>query len=107
ASTASQTLRNVARASPRPPSASPDATAAALTAPALVPLIQPRSRVSSRSSSSSTPQVKAPCAPPPCSARLIRRRLCFPTLRLPRLLPSFVSHRKMAARRLPEQEVEI
>src|SRR5690606_28835531 len=70
---------------------------AALTAPALVPLIQPRSTVWSRSSSSSTPHVKAPCAPPPCSARLIRRRLCFPTFRLPRLLPSFVFHRKMAA----------
>src|SRR5579885_2497462 len=40
-------------------------------APALVALMPSRARRSSSSRRSSTPQVKAPCAPPPCSARLM------------------------------------
>src|SRR5262249_6159374 len=71
--TASHTALSFARASTRPPSARPAASATALTAPALVPLSQPSSIVSSSSSRSSTPQVKAPCAPPPSSAKLSRR----------------------------------
>ena len=71
--TASHTALSLARAPARPPSASPAASATALTAPALVALIQPMSSVSSSSRRSSTPQVKAPCAPPPSSARLRRR----------------------------------
>src|SRR5204862_7472777 len=71
--TASHTALSLARAPARPPSTSPAATATAFTAPALVPLIQPTSIVSSSSRRSSTPQVKAPCAPPPSSARLRRR----------------------------------
>src|SRR5262245_10741399 len=70
--TASHTALSLARAAARPPSARPAASATALTAPALVPLSQPGSIVSSSSSRSSTPQVKAPCAPPPSSARLSR-----------------------------------
>src|SRR5262245_9295534 len=73
ASTASQTARNVSCALALPPAASPEASATALTAPALVPLIQPNSTFSFWRSWSSTPQVKAPCAPPPCRARLMRR----------------------------------
>ncbi len=38
-------------------------------APALVPLIAAMGKRPSSSKASSTPQVKAPCAPPPCSAR--------------------------------------
>src|SRR5690348_3838957 len=70
--TASHTALSLARAAARPPSARPAASATALTAPALVPLSQPGSIVSSSSSRSSAPQVKAPCAPPPSSARLSR-----------------------------------
>ena len=72
--TASHTARSLVRAPARPTSARPAATATALTAPALVALIQAKSSVSSSSRRSSTPQVKAPCAPPPSSARL--RRCC-------------------------------
>src|SRR5262249_23606955 len=43
----------------------------AFTAPAEVPEMPSISRRPSSSSWSSTPQVKAPCAPPPCRARLI------------------------------------
>src|SRR5262249_46407576 len=71
--TASHTALSFTRAAARPPSARPAASATALTAPALVPLSQPGSIVSSSSSRSSTPQVKAPCAPPPSSARLRSR----------------------------------
>src|SRR6516225_4302371 len=70
--TASHTALSLACAAARPPSARPAASATALTAPALVPLSQPGSIVSSSSSRSSTPQVKAPCAPPPSRARLSR-----------------------------------
>src|SRR5882672_6925197 len=72
--TASHTALSFAWAPARPPSVRPAASATALTAPALVPLIQPTLIVSSSSRRSSTPQVKAPCAPPPSSARL---RRCF------------------------------
>src|SRR5262249_54016914 len=48
----------------------PAASATALMAPALVALMVPSSIASSSSRRSSTPQVKAPCAPPPSSARL-------------------------------------
>src|SRR5262245_56719610 len=68
--TASHTALSLACAAAGPPSARPAASATALTAPALVPLSQPGSIVASSSSRSSTPQVKAPCAPPPSSARL-------------------------------------
>ena len=65
-----------ARAPSRPPSSSPAASDTALTAPALVALIQAMSRPSSCSRRSSAPNVNAPCAPPPSSARLrpCRRR---------------------------------
>ena len=49
--------------------AQPCASATALTAPALVPLMASKCRRPSASSVSSTPQVKAPWAPPPCRAR--------------------------------------
>ena len=39
-------------------------------APALVPLMPVTSSRPSSRKASSTPQVKAPCAPPPCSARV-------------------------------------
>src|SRR5258706_13183417 len=44
-------------------------------APALVALIAPIESRPSSSSLSSTPHAKAPCAPPPCSARLTGFRL--------------------------------
>jgi hypothetical protein len=59
------------RASSRPPRVSPSASMTAFTAPADAPDIPSISRRPSSSSWSSTPQVKAPWAPPPCSARLI------------------------------------
>jgi hypothetical protein len=59
-------------ASSRPPRHSPSASITALTAPADVPEIPSMLSRSSLRICSSTPQVKAPCAPPPCSARLIR-----------------------------------
>src|SRR4029453_13403804 len=45
---------------------------AAFMAPALVPLTASNSSRPSSISASSTPQVKAPCEPPPCRARLTR-----------------------------------
>src|SRR6186713_1256863 len=60
------------RASSGPPRARPSANMMALTAPADAPEIP---SIVSRPSSrrwSSTPQVNAPSAPPPCSARLMR-----------------------------------
>ena len=47
------------------------AATAALIAPALVPLSPSSDTRPSSSSLSSTPQVKAPWAPPPCRARLM------------------------------------
>jgi hypothetical protein len=54
----------------RPPVAMPDANTVAFIAPALVALTPSISMRSSSSRRSRTPQVKAPCAPPPCKARL-------------------------------------
>ena len=74
---ASQTAASLARAPARPPSRRPAASATALRAPALAPLAASKAMSSRSSSASSTPQVKAPCAPPPCSPRfrgLQRRR---------------------------------
>ena len=51
--------------------AKPCARATAFMAPALVPLIPSIITLPSSSSVSSTPQVKAPCDPPPCKARLM------------------------------------
>src|SRR2546427_714456 len=51
--------------------AKPWARATAFMAPALVPLMPSKTRLPSSSSASSTPQVRAPCEPPPCRARLI------------------------------------
>jgi hypothetical protein len=55
---------------------SPAASATALMAPALAPLAPSKARPSRSSSASSTPQVKAPCAPPPWSPKFrdFRRR---------------------------------
>src|SRR5471030_488426 len=60
------------RASSEPPRARPSATITALIAPAEVPEMPSISTRWSANNSSSTPQVSAPCAPPPCSARLMR-----------------------------------
>src|SRR5262249_16856899 len=59
------------RASSGPPRVSPSASMTALTAPADAPEMPSIPIRPSSSSWSSTPQVKAPWAPPPCSARLI------------------------------------
>ena len=56
----------------RPPRARPSASITALTAPAEVPETPSTISRSSLSKCSSTPHVNAPCAPPPCSARLMR-----------------------------------
>jgi hypothetical protein len=68
-----QNLSRASRAPSGPPTVSPSASTAAFIAPELVALTP--STIIRRSSSrrSRTPQVNAPCAPPPCSARLI----CF------------------------------
>src|SRR3984957_5731777 len=59
-------------ASSRPPRVRPSASITAFTAPADVPEMPSMASRSSLKSCSSTPQVKAPWAPPPCSARLMR-----------------------------------
>ena len=64
------------RASSGPPRASPSASITALMAPADAPEMPSISSRPSSSRWSSTPQVKAPWAPPPCSARLMRLLLC-------------------------------
>src|SRR5215471_12662749 len=64
---ADQNFSRHLRASAGPPRAIPSASATAFIAPALVPL----TAAMWRRSSSSTPQVKAPCEPPPCKASLI------------------------------------
>src|SRR5580692_10556102 len=58
-------------ASSRPPRVRPSASITAFTAPADVPEMPSMASRSSLRSCSSTPQVKAPCAPPPCRARLM------------------------------------
>src|SRR6185312_14481509 len=58
----------------RPSFRKPSVKTTPFMAPALVPLMPSMKMRPSRISRSSTPQVKAPCAPPPCSARLTRLR---------------------------------
>ena len=60
----------------RAPGRRPASTA--FIAPAEVPEMPSMSSRSSSSRWSSTPQVKAPCAPPPCRARLMRLVVCAP-----------------------------
>ena len=72
AATLVQKRVSASRAPSRPPVISPCARQSAFIAPALVPLTPSNSNWPSSSSASSTPQVKAPWAPPPCRARLIR-----------------------------------
>ncbi|MCY1429722.1 hypothetical protein D9M71_456520 [compost metagenome] len=73
--TASQKRARAWRAPSRPPCNRPWASTTAFIAPALVPLMPSKSTRPSSSRASSTPQVKAPCAPPPCRARLRGRDL--------------------------------
>src|SRR3984957_2443254 len=73
------------RVSCGPPRTSPSASVTALMAPADAPDMPSISMRGSAKRLSSTPQVKAPCAPPPCSARLIflgeaMSRACEPRL---------------------------
>src|SRR5579859_5905929 len=63
-----QKLASSLRAPSRPPFTSPQARSVALIAPTLAPLMLSNAQVGSSRSRSSTPQVKAPKAPPPCSA---------------------------------------
>ena len=72
------------RAPSRPPFIQPSANTTAFMAPALLPLRPSNSMPVSSSSASSTPQVKAPCEPPPCRARLSRLGMA-PLRRLTRL----------------------
>jgi hypothetical protein len=67
-----QKSSSAARAPSRPPMVSPWAIATAFIAPELVALTPSTSMRGSWSSRSSTPQVNAPWAPPPWSARLTR-----------------------------------
>jgi hypothetical protein len=64
-----QKASSATRAPSRPLAAKPSAITAAFIAPAEVPEMPSNSSQGSSSSRSITPQVKAPCAPPPCSAR--------------------------------------
>src|SRR6516165_4926894 len=65
-----QKLASVSFAPSRPPTVRPYAMTAAFMAPALVAQIPSNEIRSSSSRRSRTPHVKAPCAPPPCKARL-------------------------------------
>ena len=67
--TADQNRSSAARAPSAPPAAWPSASTAAFIAPAEVPEMASISSQGSSSRRSSTPQVKAPWAPPPCKAR--------------------------------------
>ena len=75
--TCAQRWSRLSRAARRPAlplfRASPPFSAAPFKAPADVPLMAEMVSQSSSSNRSRTPQEKAPCAPPPCKARLIRR----------------------------------
>ena len=62
-------IQGGARAPARRPAAWPATITAAFIAPAEVPEIPTMCSHGSSSSRSSTPQVKAPCEPPPCRAR--------------------------------------
>ncbi len=72
APTCPQSESRVSRAACAPPLIMPTSNAAAFGAPELMPEIAAISTRGSSNSRSSTPQVNAPCAPPPCSARLMR-----------------------------------
>ena len=64
-----QKVSSAARAPVAPPSAKPLASTAAFMAPAEVPEMPSIVSQSSSSRRSTTPQVKAPCEPPPWKAR--------------------------------------
>src|SRR6201998_4228725 len=66
-----QKFSNAARAPSAPPLAWPSTSTAAFIAPADVPEMPSMRSHGSSSRRSSAPQVKAPCEPPPCSARSI------------------------------------
>src|SRR5262245_35671578 len=70
--TAFQKLSSASRAPSAPPCAWPATRTAAFIAPAEVPEIPSMRSHGSSSRRSSTPHVKAPCAPPPCSAKSTR-----------------------------------
>ena len=70
--TRAQKTSSAARAPGAPPSAQPSASTAAFMAPAEVPEIASIRSHDSSSRRSRTPQVKAPCEPPPCSAKSTR-----------------------------------
>ena len=70
--TSVQNWARASRAPSRPPVIQPCAITTAFMAPALLPLMPSKCMRGSCSSASSTPQVKAPCAPPPCRARFKR-----------------------------------
>src|SRR4029077_12619109 len=67
-----QKARSAARAPRPPPCDQPCSRMASFMAPALVPLTASNASLPSSIRASSTPQVKAPCEPPPCRARLTR-----------------------------------
>src|SRR5262249_44772552 len=67
-----QKFSSAARAPSAPLSAWPSISTAAFIAPADVPEMPSIRSHGSSSRRSSTPQVKAPCAPPPCSAKSTR-----------------------------------
>jgi hypothetical protein len=68
----SQNTRRRSRAPSAPPRRQPSASATAFIAPALAPEMAAISSRPSSNRASSTPQVKAPWAPPPCRARFTR-----------------------------------
>src|SRR6516162_2392471 len=67
-----QNASNAERAASAPPLAWPSTSTAAFIAPADVPEMPSICSQGSSSRRSRAPHVKAPCAPPPCSARSIR-----------------------------------
>ncbi len=67
--TSRQNCSSFSRALSAPPVTNPSAITTAFIAPALVALIASSDSRPSSSNASSTPQVNAPCAPPPCNAR--------------------------------------
>ena len=73
--TAFQKVSSAALAPSTPPCSRPLAMTAAFIAPAEVPEMPSICSQGSSISRSSTPQVKAPWAPPPCSARSMSRGL--------------------------------
>ena len=88
--TRSQYASRAARAPDAPPLVQPSASTAAFMAPAEVPEMASIWSHGSSSRRSRTPQVKAPCEPPPCRARSIsnglhceeRRSLAFLAARI-------------------------